>query len=107
MRSGALPLPAGERGGVRGFRSVTIDGAQNVFEHTVHVSYHVVIPKSQHEVPHRFQDSGSVRITFAILGVVTTIELYDELGIRAEEIDDKALDRDLPLELQSVQSPIA
>ena len=92
---------------MRGFRSVTIDGAQNVFEHTVHVSYHVVIPKSQHEVPHRFQDSGSVRITFAILGVVTTIELYDELGIRAEEIDDKALDRDLPLELQSVQSPIA
>jgi hypothetical protein len=92
---------------VRGFRSVTIDGAQNIFEHTIHVSYHIVIPESQHEVAHRFQDSGSVRITFAILGVVTTIELHDELGIRAEEIDDKVVDRHLPLKLPSVQSPIA
>jgi hypothetical protein len=81
--------------------------AQNLFEHTVRILHHVAIPKSKHEITHRLEDSRSVRITFAILAVVTTIELYDELGIRAEEVDDKAVDGYLPLELPSVQSPIA
>jgi hypothetical protein len=84
-----------------------IDRAQNLFKHTVHIPHHVVIPKSKHEITHRLQDSGSIPITFSVVGVLTAIELHNQLGIRAEEIDDKAVDRHLPLELPSIQLPVA
>ena len=84
-----------------------IDRAQNLFEHPVRVSYNVVIPESKHEITHRLEDSRSVRITFALLAVLTAIELDDQFGIRAEEIDDKAVDLHLPLELPSIQATIA
>jgi hypothetical protein len=84
-----------------------IDRAQNLFEHPVRVSYNVVIPESTHEITHRLQDSGSIPITFSVVGVLTAIELHNQLGIRAEEIDDKAVDRHLPLELPSIQLPVA
>ena len=83
-----------------------IDRAQNLFEHTVYILHHVVIPKSKHEVTHRLQDSGSIPITFSGGVVLTTIELHDQFGIRAEEIDDKAMDRDLSLEFPSTQTAI-
>jgi hypothetical protein len=41
------------------------------------------------------------------MGVLTAIKLHDQLGVGAEEVDDKTLDRHLPLEFPSVQSPIA
>ena len=84
-----------------------IDRAQNLFEHPVRVSYNVVIPESKHEITHRLEDSRSVRITFGVMGVLTAIKLHDQLGVGAEEVDDKTLDRHLPLEFPSVQSPIA
>ena len=83
-----------------------IDGAQNFFEHTVHIPHHVVIPESKHEVTHRLQDSGSVRITFSVMIVLTTVKLHDQFGVRTEEIDDKAIDRRLPLELPAGQAAI-
>src|SRR5262249_5173495 len=104
--SGALPLPEGERGGVRGYGSMMIDSVQNFFEHTVHITHHVVIPESKHEVTHRLQDSGSIRITFSVVIVLTTVKLHDQFGIRTEEIDDKTIDRRLPLELPSGQTAI-
>jgi hypothetical protein len=84
-----------------------IDSAQNFFEHTVHILHHVVIPESKHEVTHRLQDSGSIRITFPVVVVLTAVKLHDQFGIHAEEIDDKAIDRRLPFELPSCQSTIA
>src|SRR5260370_17881878 len=90
--SGALPLPAGERGGVRGFRSMRISSAQNLFEHTVHIPNHVVIPESKHEVTHRLQDSGSIRITFSVVIVLTTVKLHDQFAFRPQEINDTPTD---------------
>ena len=83
-----------------------IDGAQNFFEHTVHIPHHVVIPESKYEVTHRLQDSGSVRITFSVMIVLTTVKLHDQFGVRTEEIDDKAINRRLPLELPAGQAAI-
>jgi hypothetical protein len=83
-----------------------ISSAQNLFEHTVHIPHHVVIPESKHEVTHRLQDSGSIRITFSVVIVLTTVKLHDQFGVRAEEIDDKAIDRRLPLEFPSGQAAI-
>jgi hypothetical protein len=83
-----------------------IDGAQNFFEHTVHIPHHVVIPESKREVTHRLQDSASIRITFSVVIVLTAVKFHDQFGIRTEEVDDKAIDRRLPLELPSGQAAI-
>src|SRR5262249_8442693 len=53
--SGLLPLPEGERGGVRGFGRLLIERVQNLFEHTFDVPHHVIVPKSQHKISHRLQ----------------------------------------------------
>jgi len=83
-----------------------IGRAQNLFEHTVHILHHVAIPESKHEVTHRLQDFGSIRITFSVVVVLTAVKLHDQFGIRTEEIDDKAINRRLPLELPSGQAAI-
>jgi len=83
-----------------------IDRAQDFFEHTVHIPHHIVIPESKYEVTHRLQDSGSNRITFSVVIVLTTVKLNDQFGVSAEEIDDKAIDRRLPLEFPSRQAAI-
>jgi hypothetical protein len=83
-----------------------ISSAQNLFEHTVHIPHHIVIPESKHEVTHRLQDSGSIRITFSVVIVLTTVKLHDQFGVRAEEVDDKAIDRRLPLEFPAGQAAI-
>jgi hypothetical protein len=38
--------------------------------------------------------------------VLTTVKLHDQFGIRTEEIDDKTINRRLPLELPSDQAAI-
>ena len=85
---------------------MTIDSAQNFFEHTVHIPHHVVIPESKHEVTHRLQDPGSIRIAFSVVVVLIAIKLHDEFGIRADEVDDKAIDRRLPFEFPPGQAAI-
>jgi hypothetical protein len=41
------------------------------------------------------------------LAVLTAIELHDQFGIRAEEIDDEAINRNLSLEFPTSQAAIA
>src|SRR5262245_46827941 len=105
--SGMLPLPEGERGGVRGFGSLLVGGVQDVFEHALNVSNDIVVPVAQDEIAHRVQNTGSVGITVSILIVLPAIQFHDELGVRTEKIDDEAIDRHLPLELPAVESAVA
>src|SRR6266540_1944367 len=56
--SGLLPLPEGERGGVRGFRCLSFKRAQDFLEHALKIAHHVVVPKAKH-VTARFQVPGS------------------------------------------------
>src|SRR5262249_2677468 len=93
--------------GVRGFGCVLRDRAQNLFEHPLRVPHNIVIPESQNQITHGFQDSGSIRITFSCFVVLTAIKLHDELGVRTKEVHDKAINLRLPLELPSSQSTIA
>jgi hypothetical protein len=83
------------------------DRAQNLDKHAVGIVHHIVIPEPQHEVTHCLQDSGSIRIAFSVLLVLTTIKFHNELGVRAEKIDDETIDRHLSLELPSGQTAIA
>ncbi len=96
----------GERDGVRGSQSIRCDRVQYLFQNTVSVLKHIVIPESQHEVPHGFQGFGSVCIALSILGMLATIDLDDELRVGADKVDDESIDWDLPLELQASEPAI-
>jgi hypothetical protein len=61
-----LPLPAGERDGVRGVGYLSVERAQNLFEHTVNVPHHVVVPESDHEISEGFEFFGSLIFTCAL-----------------------------------------
>jgi hypothetical protein len=84
-----------------------VNRAQNLFQHAVHIAHNVVIPESKDEIAHGFQYPRSIRITCLAVIVLATINFHDQLGIRAAEIDDEAIDWGLALELPSGQSPIA
>src|SRR5438132_804588 len=80
-----LPLPAGERAGVRGLGCLSIKRSQDLLKDAVDISYHVMIPKSQHEITHRLQYPGPLCILFATLTMLAAIEFHDQFCIGAEE----------------------
>ena len=92
---------------MRGTRSCLIDGTQNVFQHTLNISNYVIVPKPQDEITHGFQDRGSACVTYISLIMLAAIKFKDEFGLRAKEIHDKAIDRDLSLELPTREPAIA
>src|SRR5262249_28096921 len=106
-RSGVLPLPIGERGGGRGARgSCLIDGAQKLFQHAINISSYIVVPKSQDEVTHGFQNRGPICITPSLPIMLAAIKFQDQFGLRAEEVRDETVNRDLLLELPTRESAI-
>jgi hypothetical protein len=84
-----------------------IEGAQNLFQHAINISDYVVVPKSQDEITHGFQNRGSICITRALPLVLAAIKLKDEFGLPTKEIHDKAFNRDLSLELPTSKPAIA
>src|SRR5437879_6364971 len=100
-----LPLPGGERVGVRGARSLR-QSRKDLLEHPIHVLQHVVVPDAQHEIAARFEDCRALGISFRIRRVLTAIKLDDETSIRTAEIREEPVDGHLALELPSVQSSI-
>src|SRR5262245_46367877 len=83
--SGLLPLPEGERGGVRGFRCLTLKRAQDLLQHALKIAHHVVVPETKDEIAARFQISGSSRILFGARGMLSAIKLNYELRVGAAE----------------------
>src|SRR5215467_14437301 len=84
--SGLLPLPEGERGGVRGFGRLLIERIQNLLEHALEVAHHIVVPESKHEISHRFQSPGALFILRRTLRMLTAIKLNDQLPIGTNKI---------------------
>jgi hypothetical protein len=84
-----------------------IHRAQNVFEHTIGITEHVVIPIAQNEIAHSLQNIRSIRVHCSALIMLPAIELHDELRLCAAKVDNKSLDRYLPLELPAGKSSIA
>ena len=97
--SGALPLPGGERVGVRGFGWLLAKRAQDDFKHTVRIAEDIVVPEAEDEVTHRFEDFGSILVVRFAGRVLATVEFHNQLGICTDEVDDVAIDRHLPFEL--------
>ena len=101
--SGGLPLPVGERAGVRGDRSQVVGDA---LENAVDVLKHLVVPESKYEIPARFQSASALAILLAALTVLSAIRFDDQARGFAAKIHDVAIDRHLPTEFQSAQTPI-
>jgi hypothetical protein len=92
---------------VRGFQSLAIDRAQYCFQHPFSVCKYIVVPETQNEITHGFQDLRSIAIALGRLIVLPTIDLNDELCFKAQKINDKVVDRYLSLEFPSGKSTIS
>src|SRR5512134_2514517 len=68
-----LPLPVGERGGVRGFGSTLIEHARNLLQHVLDVPHHVVIPEPDDKIAERFEGSRSLGLSYSA-GMLTTVQ---------------------------------
>src|SRR5688500_11221443 len=62
---------------------------------------YVVVPVSDHPVALRFQYGGPARVVLGLFGMLSAVELDDELRQRADEIDDVRADRNLPAETEA------
>ena len=81
--------------------------AQNFLEQAVDVLHHVVVPKSQDQVSHRSQNSGSICVFRSASCMLSAIKLDDETRLGTTKIRDVTINGNLSLEFQAAQSPIA
>ena len=88
---------------MRGIGSIKY--VQNGFQNPIDVFVHLIIPKSQHQISHRLQDSRPIR--FISARVLPSINFYYEMSIVAEEIYDISIDRHLSPELQAMEPSVA
>src|SRR5262245_13067283 len=107
MDSGLLPLPAGARGGVRGFRRLALKCAQDRCEPTFKIAHHLVVPEPEHEITARFQVSPSIFIFLRATCVLAPVKLDDEPRVRATAVRDKAVERPMATKFPSAKSAIA
>jgi hypothetical protein len=106
-RCGAvLPLPFGERDGVRGFRALLFCRTDYRFENAVDVLQHVMIPEAEDQIPHRFQRPGPCHVAFAFV-VLPTVHFNNEMSVLTTEVDDELTERCLPSKFQSLEPPVA
>ena len=78
----------------------------DLLKHAVEISHYIVTPEAKYAITHCFQNSGSIGVPIDLLPVLTTVDLNDELGIRAAEIDNELIDGSLPSELKTKKSSI-
>src|SRR5262245_61479432 len=103
--SGLLPLPKGERGGVRGFERLLIERVQNLFEHAIEIAHHIIVPEPQHEISHRFQSPRALFILTRAIRMLAAIKLNDQFCISTNEIDNEPIDRHLSFEFPIREPP--
>jgi hypothetical protein len=71
-------------------------------KNTVHIAEHFAVPEADYAIPLRFEKRGPSCIAIA-LGVLSSINLYDQLALATEEIADEGADRHLAREFEAIQ----
>src|SRR5690242_18905254 len=102
-----LPLPGGERVGVRGQGSMLVQCTEDRLYDTVSISQHIVVPESQYGVPGRFQDFAASFVFSSSFGMLAAIQFHDQSRVRTNEVDPVLMHRRLPSKLPSSKTPIA
>src|SRR5262249_14000392 len=105
--SGLLPLPAGERGGVRELGRLLIERVQDLFKHAVEILHHIVVPEPKHKISHRLQGSRPLFVLRRAIRVLAAIKLNDQLPIGTNKVGDEAINRRLSFELPARKSTTA
>jgi hypothetical protein len=85
---------------------ICVDRSQDLLQHTVGVSQHVIIPETQNDVFHGLEDLGPVGVSISGFIMLATVELDDELHVLTDEINDKSINRHLLIEFQTGESAI-
>jgi hypothetical protein len=78
----------------------------DIFKHTIDVLHHVIVPITEHQVAHRFQNPCSSGVGYRANGVLSAIELDDQMSVRAKEVDNKSVDRKLSSKFPVAQAAI-
>jgi hypothetical protein len=76
--------------------------AANFFGHVLGIQEHVVIPESNHLVPHGRKVAGSTLIVAGTLDMLPAIDLDDQFDLGADEVGDVRTDRHLPAEAKTL-----
>src|SRR5262249_55736444 len=105
--SGApLPLPGGERVGVRGQGSMSVERSEDGVENALGIAQDIIVPESQHAVTERFENSGGLEIRLGAFGVLPSVKLDDKARVGADEVDDVAVNGCLAPELPAAESSV-
>lgn len=102
----SLPLPQGERVGVRGLRQLS-QLSQNGCKNPVHVGDSFIIPKAKCSVPLVSEESISPRILGCPVRVLPTVSFDDKAKLDTQKIGNVRPDRHLPTKLCVRQLPIS
>jgi hypothetical protein len=84
-----------------------IHRADNRFNNSLGIAQHFVVPKSQHEISHRFQNFCPVVIVVTPFDVLSSIDFYDDASVAACKVNDVFIDPNLPLELPTAKPPVS
>ena len=106
VATGLLPLPGGERVGVRGSAGdvyLLSKSIKNAFD----IAQNVVVPESNDVISRFLQSPGSDGVFRTVLGMLSAVDLDDQFQIERDEINNVAGDRLLPFEFNALESPIA
>jgi hypothetical protein len=71
----------------------------NLVEYSHGVPQHFIIPKAHHCVPVLGDDARARFVVSRVFGVLSTVDLHDELVAATAEVGDEAADRHLAPEL--------
>ena len=78
---------------------------QDALQHSIDIRQNLIIPKSKDQKTGIIQNSGPTRFTLDVLGVLTAVNLNNQLRFLTEKIRDKSSDRDLSAKLQAAKTP--
>src|SRR5947209_4879375 len=97
------PLPRGERVGARELQTMQL--IQNHGQNAVCVLQDITVPKSYDDGAHNLQLRRSIGVASngGNVAVLSAVQLDDQAMLGANEVDDEAADRTLPLEFEAVQ----
>jgi hypothetical protein len=94
---------------VRGFgrfRRSSVERRNDLFKDAINILGHIVVPETQNKITHCRKYLGSLNISIPANSVLSAIELNDQARIRTEEIDDEAVDRNLPPKFPAGEPPV-
>jgi len=77
-----------------------------LFKNTVDIFHHIIVPKTDNQIPHRLQNLRSLKVGSYSDRVLSTVKLDDQLSVGTKEIDDKPVDWKLPSEFPAVEAAI-